>query len=385
MEAALRQSTDPSVALRYAADMFMGGRFSELIHTMVKVYVLHVHRADMTWMTQCHDWIQRVSELKQQFPTDHSKWQKNTSIRDELCQLVTRLVRAPKQFYLEYLEEWGIRWPDGHEAPRRETQAKKKSDATIAMIMQMVQNDPSERERVKHLIQMNNESYDESHAIWQQIRSCFEQIVTFRSRTLSVSSSSSSSASYQEEAEHESLDGQIQTFFYLMKSLLFDAHRQFGKHHTSLTNHHLWTLLQDAQDQMVPTQGSEFEQVLQWATPDRALQTSAFLVACMITFSWIKHQQTTKKMQQSGNRGYRQAMQIRQSLLQVTEEKSSMTPQESSVAAALHLHLPLPIIDPATHHEYEKQLGTCYSLQSTHGGRHESSSSWVKNTMTLPL
>lgn len=384
MEAALRQSTDPSVALRYAADMFMGGRFSELIHTMVKVYVLYVHRSDMTWMTQCNDWIQRVSELKQQFPADHSKWQRNTSIRDELCQLVTRLVRAPKQFYIEYLEEWGIRWPDGDTTPqsaKRQTVAKKKSDATISMILQMVRHDPNERERVKHLIQMNNESYEESHMIWERISECFDQIMTYATRTTTSTSSSSRSASYQEEAEQESLDGQIQTFFYLMKSLLFDAHRQFGKQHVSLTNHHLWTLLQDAQDKMVPTQGTEFEQVLQWATPDRPLQTSAFLVACMITFSWIKHRQTSTKKHPHTAAGYRQAMQIRQSLLQLQSEQQAPTLSSSSLPA-----LPaLPFIDPATHHEYEKQLGTCYSLQSTHGGRNETSASWVKQSLTVPL
>lgn len=416
LEDALRQN-DPLPALRMAAEQFMGGQLWSLVRALCKVYILWVHRGDIDWMTSCVRWVKHVQELKACYEHDHGKWQHDRFARTELCSLVTRLVTAPKQFYTEVLDEWGIPWtgrPTGVSTAAKATTV----DPNIEYLMSRVRGDKNERERMEHLMKLNNENTDDAMSVWRRLQATLRELLSERWTLPDVSlygaaiaaasisatsvSNTASALRYAEERQLATFESVAQSFFYLLHSMLFDTTRQFGRRTVKLSQYHLWGLMDDLQSSehvldeaaldtggvAPPVDLQSFRELAMWcSTTDPSLNTSAFLVACILLVQRIKtirFLNEQKRLRDRNSSAQSQAMETKRQLLTPLESAErgteqarltvlgspydflfekrpkKVTSRSASTASARQ--------DPALEHQYEQYLTTSFGLSSTYGG-----------------
>lgn len=321
MESALR-TKQRTIVFKEGAEHFMNGRWLDLLHTMCKIYVLYVHRSDLTWMADCHLWYQKMDLIQQSNPQEPKHWQQHKDLRTQLFDLLDRLVRAPHEFYMEVLKEWGVNW-----------KGSRTSDRTVQHNLVLLMNQARTRnqsEQMMHMIQMNNESYEDSLHMWSRLRSLMAQIMS--PEWLEVHDSSR----IDQDSKQNAFDGLVQSFFYLVHSLLHDATRQFGSSNVNLSQQHLWSVLEEdplaeEYDVMIPPVPIQAFQVLMESFQDNSLNTSAFLVVCLL----IAHRVKSIRF---------------------------MLKSKKKIAG------PAQISDPYHYHQYEQSLLTSHSLQSTFGG-----------------
>ena len=330
MEVALR-SKQRSIVFKEGAEQFMNGRWMDLIHVMCKIYVLFVHRNDMTWMKDCYMWYQTMDTIQQTHPQDPRQWQQHKEVRAELFALLDRLLRAPHEIYTNVLKEWGVYWSTQNVTTESVVQRN------IALLVAQART-KHQSEQMLHMIQMSNESYSDSLYVWNRLRDMMGQIMS--SEWLEVNTVSTR---FELDTKQNAFDGLVQSFFYLVHSLLYDTTRQFGSSRVSLSQKHLWSLLQFHDDTipeeyevMIPSVPVRAFHAMMESLHDPSLDTSAFLAVCLLIAHRVKCIRFMVKTKVSSHGG-------------------TIT----------------TIADPFHKHQYEQSLLTSHSLQVTHGGTNE--------------
>jgi len=323
MEAALRLK-QRAIVFQEGAHQFMNGHWMELLHTMCKVYILYVHRNDMTWMQDCYRWYESMDIIQQSNPQDHKQWQQHKQVRHELFELLSRLLKAPHEFYLNVMQEWGVYWKGSGSNTSH-------IDRNVQALLSQAKS-VNQMEQMRHMIQMSNESYQDSIQVWTRASSIMSEIMSLQ--WLDVSQGSR----LETDRQQTSFDGLVQSFFYLIHSLLYDSVQQFGSQTVHLSQQHLWALIIEDEtpeqyEVWVPSVPVQAFRNLLECFADASMNTSGFLVVCMLLAHRIKT--------------------LRYIL------KGQSTPSSA----------PALINDPYHYHHYEQHLIKSHGLDSTFGGK----------------